>query len=178
MRIKRTSKPQGQAYPIGLVKDFLRLDSTADDKTILALISGCVATIEAHTWMILQSSAFTAYMDKWSDVEIHMRPVTSITSVKYYDTAGTLQTMSTSDYDVSLNGTTARIHFKTTYNLRDAAFDNIEVAFVAGYASHYDIDDDVIDALQMLIKERYDQPGGDMPLAVKSILGNNARTEI
>lgn len=185
MRITRTQKAQGLAYPLARVKDHLRVSDGNEDGLISAYINAAVDFIASYTWIYLQSTSYTAYLDDWeSETIIKMHPVTAISSIKYYDANGTLQTMSAgTDYYVSLNGAYARINFENTYTLRDQPYDNIEIAFTCGYASHFEIPDDLVDALLMLVSDMFENRQSfsqgvrevDVPMGIKAILNNNSK---
>lgn len=185
MKIVRTSKPQGQPYPLGFVKNYLRVDGTSDDNVIGTLISAAAGVIYTETWIDLQTASYTAYLDDYADIEIKRYPITEITSVKYYDVNGSLQTMSSgTDYEVDLNGDFAKVRFINTPALRDKEYNNIEIAFKSGYLTHYDIPEELTNAMLMLVKDWYDdqrQVGKtkvDMPLAVKTTLNNMSKRVI
>lgn len=187
MRIERTQKPAGLAYPLKPVKAHLRINGYDDENSsVAAYISAAVDDIKRWTWIDLQSTDYVAKMDCWeTNIQIKQKPITEITSIKYYDVNGDLQTMVlNTDYHVSLHGNYARIQFENTPTLRDQPFDNIEITFKSGYLDHFAIPDDMVDALFMLVADKFDQRQSlttgmsskfnDIPMSVKSILNNNS----
>jgi uncharacterized phiE125 gp8 family phage protein len=114
-----------------------------------------------------------------------MYPVTEITSIKYYDFNGDLQTMvEGTDYYVSLTGDFARIQFVNTPTLRDQPFDNIEFTIKCGYETHFDIPEDLVNALLLLVSDKFENRQSlttgmasnfnKIPMSVKSILDSNS----
>lgn len=165
MKIVAGDKPIGLAYPIGKVKEYLRVTGTDQDAVISQLINSAVDIIEHETWIALQSRTYTLYMDDFTmaangrlqpSALIHKYPVTAISSVKYYDTANSLQTMSASDYYTDIQNNLTRIYFKNTYNVYDDRYNAVEIAFTAGYADWHDIPDQYVQCLLALVHELYD----------------------
>lgn len=120
------------------------------------LLNAAVDMYRTETWRLIQQTSFTGYIDKWETIQFELYPITGITSVKYYDTSGTLQTLATSDYEYSLNGSYGRLRFINTYNLRDKDYDNIEIAFTAGYATSEEVPDEDMRIIMHLVRDMYD----------------------
>lgn len=165
MRIKAGDKPIGLAYPLSKVKEYLRVTGTDQDAVISQLINSAVDIIEHETWIVLHSRSFTMYMDDFTMLTngrlapsalIAKYPVTAISSVKYYDTSNSLQTMSASDYSTDIQSNLTRIYFENTYNVYNDRFNAVEIAFTAGYADWHDIPDQYVQCLLALVHELYD----------------------
>ena len=195
MRKVRTQKAAGSAYPLIQVKEHLRVNGYDDENGLIqAYINAAVEDIRKWTWVHLDNANRTAYLDNWEELDegevlIHAYPISEITSIKYYDADGVLQTMSSgTDYYASLNGQYARIYFENTPTLRDQQYDNIEIAYKCGYASHFEIPDDLVDALFMLVADKFDNRNSlttgmasnynEVPMSVKAILNNNSLRNI
>jgi len=155
MKIREGDKPKGLAYPIDRVKRYLRVTGTDQDEVIATLISAAVGIIEHHTWIVLQSRTYTLYTDEWHTYnDLQKFPVTAVTSVKYYDTDNSQQTLSTSDYWNDLHGGKVTIdRFPNLYTDRDNA---VEIAFTAGYATYHDIPDEYVGLLMLIVSDLYD----------------------
>ena len=96
------------AEPISLAELYLqcRTDSTEDSLLTLCL-KGARAACETKTGRALINrtvdQSFTSFAE--DGLLLELLPVGSVTSVKYYDTAGTQQTLSDSQYELAtLNG--------------------------------------------------------------------------
>ncbi len=136
-------------------KLFSRITGSDDDTLITSMVK--TATGKAQDKLggtILLSTAFVWYLDEWPETEpgkapflrLPVGPVTAIASVKYYDPAGVLQTMSASDYFTDLVGLRARIVLKegiTWPFLQTARPSPIEVRFTAGYANAAAVPEDI-----------------------------------
>lgn len=193
MKFTRTSKPAGLAYPLEVVKQHLRNNGYDGENNITSVyISAAVDDIARWTWKYLQSATYTSTLDSWDfetgetdTVTIRMHPVTEVTSVKYYDVNGDLQTMVLgTDYYVSLSGDFARIRFENMPTLRDQPFDNIEFTIKCGYLTHFEIPEDLVNALLLLVSDKFENRQSltsgmasnfnQIPMSIKSILDNNS----
>jgi len=183
MRVIRTQKPSGTAVPLQIVKEHLRVNGYDEENGLIeTYINAAVDFIAQETWRYVQSASYTAYLDKWqTDLVIKRNPITEITSIKYYDIDGNLQTMvEDTDYYVSLNGNFARIHFENTPSLRDNPYDNIEVAFKCGYLDYYKVDDSILQLVNILVADFFNTRNS-MTLGVnvhEVVIPNSARAII
>ena len=187
MKIERTQKPSGLAYPLSKVKEHLRNTGYDEENGLVSTyISAAVDFIASYTWVNLQSTDYVGYMDIFENFNINMYPVTEVTSIKYYDTNGTLQTMTENvDYYVNLKGKYAEVQFENTFTLRDRPFNNVEVAFKAGYSTWFDIPEDLVNALLLIVadstemRQSFSQgmtfTKSDIPMGALAILNNNSK---
>jgi len=187
LKVTKTTKPAGLAYPLNKVKEALRLTGYNEEDGLTATyISAAVSGIYSCTWVDLQTTSFVGYLDSFEDFTIYRHPVTEITSIKYYDADGALTTMTANtDYYYTLNGDFAKIHFENKPSLRDQPFDNIEVTFKSGYLTHFEIPDDFINALLLLVGDSHEMRQSFsqgmtwtealMPMGARSILNNNSK---
>ena len=68
-------------------KDFLKVDTTADDTLIDNLIKAATQSCQIYTNMYFLDTVVTQYSDNWMEFyRLYKSPVLSITHVKYYDT--------------------------------------------------------------------------------------------
>ena len=143
--------------PFVIVKEHLRITHSEHDSLISSIIWGAVREYEnraneclsAQTWdlSLKQKEVVTR-------VEFFKYPVTSITSVSYYDGDDASQTVSADDYTLFTNGKPASIIFDsvpTTYD-RD---DSMTIRFEAGYTS---LPFDIEQAILAKIFRLYENP--------------------
>lgn len=83
-------------------KHLRREDSTAEDENIQTYLDAACAYVEAHTGYALSQSSYVQIQRFWNNslenCELLRYPVNSITSIKYYDTDGTEQTIPSTSY--------------------------------------------------------------------------------
>ena len=117
-------------------KDFLKVDTTADDTLIDSLIKAATQSCQIFTNRYFLDTTVTQYSDNWFEFyRLYKSPVISITHVKYYDTNDTLQTLASSNYILDNISQPARIGISvdgTLPNLADR-INAVEVKYTVGY---------------------------------------------
>jgi len=119
-------------------KAFARVDSSDDDTLFGTLIEA--ARIAAQNWnqMQLVNATWLLNMDEWPDViEVPYNPLSSVTSIKYYDSAGSQQTWSSDEYQIDTSTRPGRIMpaYGYSYPTFRSQFKTIEVKYVAGFGA-------------------------------------------
>lgn len=124
------------SYPVSVsrAKDRLRIDVTANDADLLAIIKAATLAVEHETGRMLAPSAWEYRTDCW-DISIPLAPVRTITSITYLDTDHAEQTINPVNYYWHETESGAEVHFIDTYSFptlsnRDEA---ITVSFESGY---------------------------------------------
>lgn len=125
-------------------KKTLRIYTQDFDREIEDVIASAIDYIEQHTGRTcrLEITAVDTFR-RWCDVgRIEMQPASAISSLKYYDTNASLQTVSSANYRLieSTDGS-AYLELDVDYvrpdlDNRDAA---IELTYTAGYATADDL---------------------------------------
>lgn len=132
--------------PVSLTeaKAHCRVDFSTDDAYITALITAATEAVQTRTGRQLVNATFRASWDNVPDAPtigyttfpLLREPVSSVTSVKYYDADETQQTLSSTEYWTDLESTPPRVilrdAFPSLYGWRPGL---IQVTFVAGYGS-------------------------------------------
>lgn len=158
MALKLVTAPAVEPIALADAKTHLRVDATAEDTLITSLIVAARQHAENVTQRGLITQAWDLQLDAWpngDEIRIPLPPLQSITSVKYYDTAGTEYTMTASDYIVDTKSEPGRIVLAygkswPSTTLRPAA--GVLVRFVAGYgAAAANVPDAIIAALKLHI---------------------------
>lgn len=130
--------------PVTLAEARLQCKVDADDTTHDALITGLITAArefaEHYTGRALAPQTLEAALDAFTDddyIDLPMPPVSSVTSIKYTDTAGAEQTLSTGAYTLSPYSLSNRVNltadadWPSTQDVANA----VRVRFVAGYAT-------------------------------------------
>lgn len=135
---KVTSDPAVEPITSTEAKLHLRVDHTTDDTLIAILIQAARETVEQHTnrSMITQSRTIKLdYFPQNNTIHLPNGPVSSVTSVKYYDGDAVQQTLSSTLYWVDTNSNIPRIVIKdswpATYDMPNA----VEIIYVCGYGA-------------------------------------------
>lgn len=162
----------------------LRVDVTDDDALIDALIQAAREWVENYCRRSLVQRTLELRLDGFpAEILLPRGPVISLTSVKYTDQGGTLQTVSASLYQADLYGVVPRLTpvFGALWPIPALGTLNaVLIEYEAGYAPSSASPTDYADsvpaaikaAMKLLLGVWYDNrdAGGDVPAAVKHLL--------
>jgi len=175
--------PAVATEPVTLAEARLHIrasDSTDDDTLITAWITAAREIAEHYTQRGLAPQTLEAALDEFPDddddnIDLPMSPVASITHIKYTDTAGTEQTVSSTAYALSLYGDARRVaptygnYWPITQDIPDA----VRIRYVTGYTTC----PKAVKAALLLMISWFDQHRGDQmdpndiqPPAAKALL--------
>lgn len=143
--LNRTVGPSSEPVSLAEAKDHLELaasDSTHETK-LSRFISAARERVEADTNYALISQTFTLSLDAFPDdyIDIPYKPLTSVSSITYYDADNAQQTLATSVYAVDLSRRIISLKYDQqwpeTVNIRNA----VTVTFAAGYGTASNVPD-------------------------------------
>ena len=136
--LKLITAPTAMPITLDEAKLHARVEASADDTLITALIAAAQEEAEHITGRALVTQTWEQVLDAFSDsMELGLAPVTSISSIKYLDSTGAEQTLASTVYDLIDEAFPPRVVLKTgqswpaTYSAADA----VRIRFVAGYGS-------------------------------------------
>jgi len=162
MGLRVTSEPAVEPITLDQAKDHLRVDSTADDDLITALIKSARRSCEIETNRSLITQTLQLTMVNWRNRVIGMprSRVQSITSVKYIDSSGTQQTIDASNYQSDLTvdpGRLAPVHGYTWPTVKPGTFEAVEITYVAGYGdAGSDVEPGIVQAMYLMLTHLYE----------------------
>lgn len=162
------------SYPVSkeLAKQWLKQDEIDEDDPIIDLvIKSAVDWAENFTARRFISQTWTQYRDNFPSrcensqwwpgaMLIPYPPLSSVTHIKYYDTQGTLQTLSSSDYSVDAASEPGRITPAPNLvwpSVQSDRINAVEIKFVCGYANAAAVPPALTQALLFLIENFYDR---------------------
>ena len=130
------------------VESHLRLDGLTTEKARVEaiVIPAAVTWAETLTGRQLINATWRLDLDEFPDndvpITIPRPPLSSITSIKYYDTDGVLQTWASTKYVVHapagpkcLAGSVRPVYGQSYPTTRDERADAVQITFVAGYGT-------------------------------------------
>lgn len=142
MRVEKITNPTKLPIDRNAVKDHLRIerDETAYDDDLDELIHTAAELVESECHVTLVSTQLRAKWDcpPCEIVRLPMWPITSVDAVKYLDTDGTLQTLSTSLYRTELVQCPATVRPAINEDwpsIQTDAIDGFRVEVTAGYST-------------------------------------------
>ena len=179
MGLTRITAPTVEPLSLSEAKAHCRIYGSDDDGLIAGYIMAAVSLAENSTNRALATQTWELTIDRdWPEVIVLPRsPTQSVTSVTYYDSAGSLQTLASNQYRVDVTLPQGRIEpaYDVTWPVvRDQAR-TIIVRFVAGYTQ---IPEPIRQALLLLVGHFYEnreavvvgQTPTDLPLGVDALL--------
>lgn len=116
-------------------------ETNANSDLLEQRIAEATQYVQEETARQYMQATYVQTWDDWPDVmKLDIRPIASITHVKYFDANGTLQTVSASSYwfDQYASRSKPDIVFKDTFDwptVESGRPSAVQVTFVAGYAS-------------------------------------------
>ena len=119
-------------------KDFLKVDTTADDTIIDNLVAAATESCQIYTNQYFINTIVTQYSDNWKEFySLYKSPVSSITHIKYYDTNDSLQTLASSNYILDDTYEPARIGIAVDGELPNVAdrINAVQVKYTVGYGT-------------------------------------------
>lgn len=173
--------PTSEPVTLTEAKAQCRVDETEDDALIAALIASArgwaenfkASALITQTWE-LRVGAFpvSGSGSPWGRIAIPMPPLQSVTSVKYIDQAGVLQTWSATEYDVHGAYTPAagvapvgpdpaaawiEPKYGLVYPITRSETDAVRITFVAGFGDQTQVPQRYKQAILMRVGQLYAQ---------------------
>jgi uncharacterized phiE125 gp8 family phage protein len=168
-------------YPVTLVeaKAQCRVDQSDEDTLLNGLIAAATDYVEQYTGTAIMAQTWATYYDAFTDaMTMPHGPVQSVTSVKYYDVDGVLQTASPTIYDTDLASNpqwVVRVSTETWPDTIDVV-NAVAIEYVSGYVT---VPPSIKHAILLLISQWYDNRAAatDKPVlamsnAVEALLTN------
>jgi uncharacterized phiE125 gp8 family phage protein len=186
MGIKQTSAPSAEPVTTAAFKSHARIDIDDDDTLVDNLLLGAREHVEAYTRRQLITATWTWELNGFPPSSYHpiflpYPPLQSITSIKYYDTAGDQQTWSNTLYTVDTKSEPGKVYpnYGEIYPSTRLQYNAVEIIFVAGYGdAGTDLPESILIAMKMLAAEMYErreqtvvgQPINKVSLAAERLL--------
>jgi uncharacterized phiE125 gp8 family phage protein len=139
-------------------------DDDSQDLYLQEILDNIIDEVQTDIGRQLARATYTMYLDDFptEDLPITLGPVGAISTVKYYNSANTLTTMSSADYLLDNVNLTARMRFLNTYSVYSDRLNGVEIEFTNGWATAAEIPKDLKDAIVLLATDRYLNPENHM----------------
>lgn len=178
---KVTTAPTTEPVSLIEAKLHLRVVDNSSDTLITSLIKVAREWCEGFQNRAFIQQTITAKLDEFSDtIELPMPPLISVTSIKYYDTAGNQQTLSTSYYNVDTTSEPGLVTlaYNQSWPTVRSVHHTIEIIYKAGYGDAASaVPERVKQAIKLLVGHLYEHRETvseltlkEVPLAAKSLL--------
>lgn len=109
----------------------------AHDQQLELLIQSAREQFEADTDLILGQRTVKVLDEDFDEaMQLQLRPIQSITSIKYYDSSNAQQTLATSYYDFDVSHRKVVLKYNQTWPPVIAGrYDAVEITYVVGYST-------------------------------------------
>lgn len=139
MPTRLITAPASEPVTLREAKDHLRLETDLDNDQVTAMIVAARQYLEEVCWRRFVTQTWELVLEACPSngiIELPGGSLASVTSVKYVDTGGTLQTMATSDYVVDTATVPGRVlaAYGVTWPTTRTQWDAVVVRYVVGSA--------------------------------------------
>lgn len=160
MIVKVVTAPTTEPISLTEAKLHCRVDETADDTLITALITAAREEVERMSYHALMPQTLELVLDRWQmPIVLPYPPLTSVTSIKYVDEDAVEATWASTNYLVSVDRIPALIVLKPNKELPSVTLypqEAIRVRYVAGYATAAAVPQSLKQAMLLLIGHWYE----------------------
>ncbi len=133
--------PAAEPVSLAEMKAWLKVDASAEDDLIAALVTSARLIVESLTRRLLITQTWRLALDQWatgSVLAIPVAPVASVAAVRVYDAAGAAQILAPSLYILAGPPDRSRIVFVSTPPVPARAVGGIQIDIVVGYGDRPD----------------------------------------
>jgi len=154
MSYQITVEPAEEPITLTEAKAHCRVDWDDDDTIITAYITAARKFCEHYTNRVFITQTWRQNENVFNEpIMLAVNPVQSITSVKYYDTDDSQQTLSSSNYQVDIASDEARIYEGVSAGYPSISLDvinPIEIIMVSGYGLAAAVPEDIKSAIKIM----------------------------
>ena len=167
--LARTVAPATTPVSLSEVNLACRIDTSAEDALITGYLNSAIEQLEGTAkgnkgilGRALITQTWALYLDDFPAgdcFELPLPPLQSVTSIQYYNDAGTLTTLSSSVYQVDTVSEPARVMLKlgqTWPTVEQQLLNAVVVTFVAGYGNASAVPEALKASLYLLVQKAYD----------------------
>ncbi len=178
-RLHLASPPTIEPVTLAEARAHARVDDTADNSLVSALITAARRAAEAYTRRALITQSWAMYLDQAPTenyFELPKAPLVGISSIVTYSDADAPTTFASSNYYVDLISKPGRVVLRSTatWPTFTRVSNGFVVNFVAGYgATGSDVPADIRQAILMIVSHLYENRGdtdAEMPRVAQTLL--------
>lgn len=173
MPLTLVTPPSSTPVTLAEAKAHLRVDGTADEALITALIDAATAHLDGYSGilgraLVTQTWALTMDSLPGDGFKLSLPPIQSVTSITYVDSDGATQALASDQY--VLSGDHVRPAYGVTWPTPRDQADAVTVIFVVGYGDAADVPGPIKAAMLLMIGDLYANREGQI---VGTISGPN-----
>jgi uncharacterized phiE125 gp8 family phage protein len=161
MAWKVTTAPVNEPWTLSDVKNYLKVDTSADDTLITTLISAARQAAESYLNMALITQTVTEKLDRLNSPTLYLSvsPVISVASFQYADSQNTTQTFASTNYVVDTFSKPARLSlaYGKTWPTLYGNINDVTITYTAGFGTEASgVPTQIRQAMLMMIADSYD----------------------
>lgn len=169
-----TTGPTQEPITLDEARDHLRIDTTDELPVLDQLIVAAREYTESVLGRSILTQTITAYYQSWPRRLFLLQraaPLQSVTSIKYLDTEGVQQTLSTDIYDVftAPEPGEVRLGYRESWPTHRYETDAIEIAYVSGWTAPGLVPASLRQALLLLIGHWHENREDTTPLTIQQV---------
>jgi len=172
MGLQVIAPPVEEPIDLADLKAALKVSHVDDDALLAAMLAEARETIEVKTERQLARKTWLLTIDYFPAAEIILphRPIDSVVSVKYDDSAGLEQTMPPSDYFLDSASEPGWLFPVTSWPATLDTVNAVRVAYMAGYSDPALVPGPLKSAIVLQAQELYDGPDGARQARVRDLM--------
>lgn len=158
--IERITPPALRPVSTQLLKEALRIDTTAEDNVLEIYLDSAITACENKLQTAIMSTTFRMYAPYFTQhMSLQKKWVTEIVSVSYYDGDGELQTLASGTYEVQTFRVPNVLYFEDDSVLPSTLFDTefpVIIEFKAGFEAATGVPATIRNAVMIEAGDRYE----------------------
>jgi uncharacterized phiE125 gp8 family phage protein len=161
MAWKVTTAPAKEVWTLSEVKNYLKVDTSADDTLITTLLQSAREVAERYLNQALITQTITEKLDRLNNPTIYLSisPVIAVTSLQYKDGVNSLQTYDAANYvvDTFLKPGRLALAYGSTWPTLYGNINDVTITYTAGYGTEPSgVPMQIRQAVLMMVADGYD----------------------
>ena len=161
MAWKVTTAPAKEIWTLSEVKNYLKVDTSADDTLITTLLQSAREVAERYLNQALITQTITEKLDRLNSPVLYLSvsPVIAVSSFQYADSQNTTQTYNSSNYIVDTFEKPARLSvaYGKTWPTLYGNINDVTITYTAGYGTEPSgVPMQIRQAVLMMVADGYD----------------------
>ena len=161
MAWKVTTAPAKEVWTLNEVKNYLKVDTSADDTLITTLLQSAREVAERYLNQALITQTITEKLDRLNNPIIYLSvsPVIAVSSFQYNDGVNSVQTYNAANYvvDTFLKPGRLALAYGATWPTLYGNINDVTIVYTAGYgAAASNVPMQIRQAILMMIADAYD----------------------
>lgn len=164
MGLVLTTAPALEPVTVAEQKLHSRIDTDADDTLLTAMITAARQALETETNRQFITATYTYTLEgfpgSYGAILLPRPALQSVTTVKYYDSTGTQQTLSSANYQVDTSSEPGRVApapLLSWPSVQADRYNAVEIVYTAGYGSSAgNVPQELRQAIMLLVSHWYE----------------------